>query len=105
MGDNPTGYTVKPDALDGVTTALGNVATDLTNANQAYTAQKPSQSADFGEFGVDQAWSGFDTNWGQELHVTQRAVGELVQKMSATSANYRAAETKVTASLSPKQAR
>ncbi|MFF2548157.1 hypothetical protein ACFVUY_37145 [Kitasatospora sp. NPDC058063] len=61
-------YTVQPDALDHVTTGLSNVATDLAPANQAYTAQKPYQSADFGEFGVDQAWAGFDTNWSQELH-------------------------------------
>lgn len=99
------GYTVQPDALDHVTTGLNNVATDLASANQTYTAQKPYQSADFGEFGVDQAWAGFDTNWGQELHVTQRAVAELVQKMSATSANYRAAETQAAASLTPAQTR
>lgn len=99
------GYTVQPDALDHVTTGLNNVATDLASANQAYTAQTLYQSADFGEFGVDQAWAGFDTNWDQELHVTQRAVTQLVQKMSATSANYRAAETKLAASLTPAQSR
>ncbi|TYC66318.1 hypothetical protein EH183_43090 [Streptomyces sp. CB01881] len=99
------GYTVQPDVLEHVTTGLNNVTTDLASANQAYTAQSLYQSADFGEFGVDQAWAGFDTNWDQELHVTQRAVAELVQKMSATTANYRAAETKVAASLTPAQAR
>ncbi|MFJ6618130.1 type VII secretion target [Kitasatospora sp. NPDC091335] len=99
------GYTVQPDALDHVNTALGNVATDLASANQAYTAQKLYQSADFGEFGVDLAWAGFDTNWDQELHVTQRAVTELVQKMTATSANYRAVESQLAASLTPAQAR
>ncbi|WP_030231491.1 type VII secretion target [Streptomyces sp. NRRL S-350] len=99
------GYTVQPVALDHVTTALDNVATDLASANQAYTAQKLYQSADFGEFGVDQAWAGFDTDWSQELHVTQRALAELAQKMSATSANYRAAETKIAASLTPAQSR
>ncbi|MFD4661544.1 hypothetical protein ACFWP2_38725 [Kitasatospora sp. NPDC058444] len=54
---------------------------------------------------MDQAWAGFDTNWSQELHVTQRAVAELVQKMSATSANYRAAESTVAGSLTPAQSR
>ncbi|MET8544363.1 hypothetical protein ABZW03_27530 [Kitasatospora sp. NPDC004799] len=104
MSDS-VGYTVQPDALDHINTALNNVATDLASANQAYTAQKLYQSADFGEFGVDRAWAGFDTNWDQELHVTQRAVAELVQKMSATSANYRAAEAKIAASLAPAQSR
>ncbi|MFI8456016.1 hypothetical protein [Kitasatospora sp. NPDC085464] len=99
------GYTVQPDALEHVTTALNNVATDLATANQSYTAQTPVQSADFGEFGVDQAWAGFDTNWSQELHVTQRAVAQLVQKMSATNANYRAAESTLAASLTPAQSR
>ncbi|MFE4972932.1 hypothetical protein ACFRAR_12550 [Kitasatospora sp. NPDC056651] len=99
------GYTVQPDALDHVTAGLDNVATDLDSANQAYTAQKVYQGADFGEFGVDQAWAGFDGNWSQELHVTQRAVAELVQKMAATSANYRAAETMAVASLTPAQSR
>ncbi|MEU4119604.1 hypothetical protein AB0F71_34545 [Kitasatospora sp. NPDC028055] len=105
MGDQPTGYTVHPDALDGVTAALGNVATDLTSAGQAYTAKAVHPAADFGEFGVDQAWSGFDTKWAQELQVTQRAVTELVQKMSTTSANYRAAETKVATEMTPAGAR
>jgi uncharacterized protein YukE len=61
----------------------------------------PYISTDFGEFGMDQAWSGFDSNWSQELHVTQRAVDELVQKVSATNANYRAADAKVAGSMTP----
>jgi hypothetical protein len=101
VGDKPGGYTVQPDALDGVAGALGKVATDLSSANQSYTAQKPYVSTDFGEFGMDQAWSGFDSNWSQELHVTQRAVDELVQKVSATNANYRAADAKVAGSMAP----
>ncbi|MFF2149448.1 type VII secretion target [Kitasatospora sp. NPDC058190] len=101
VGDKPVGYTVQPDVLDGVAGALGQVATDLASANQSYTAQKPYVSTDFGEFGMDQAWSGFDSNWSQELHVTQRAVEELVQKVSATTANYRAVEAKLSKSMTP----
>ncbi|MFD8706410.1 type VII secretion target [Kitasatospora sp. NPDC059648] len=101
VGDKPGGYTVQPDALDGVAGAPGKVAADLASANQSSTAQKPYVSTDSGEFGTDLAGSGFDSNWSQELHVTQRAVDELVQKVSATNANYRAAEAEAGASMTP----
>ncbi|MBV6700209.1 hypothetical protein KV557_24410 [Kitasatospora aureofaciens] len=104
MADKPGGYTVQLDALDGVVGALHNVATDLASANLAYTAQVCYVSTAFGEFGMDQAWATFDGNWSQELHVTQRAVDELVQKVSTTSGNYRAAEAKLAASMTPGRA-
>lgn len=101
MGDQPQGYTVHLDGLDGLAGTLGQVATDLSSANLAYTSQTLYQSADFGEGGMDQAWAGFDTNWEKELHVTQRALAELVQKVSDTGANYRTAEKEAAGQLTP----
>ncbi|MFJ9694755.1 hypothetical protein [Kitasatospora sp. NPDC101183] len=99
MGDQSTGYTVNLDGLERIKGSLGAVVKDLSEANGTYTAQKPYVSTDFGEFGVDQAWATFDTNWSKELHVTRRAVDELVQKVAATGANYRAAENRNATSL------
>ncbi|MGW3046192.1 hypothetical protein ACWC9T_40910 [Kitasatospora sp. NPDC001159] len=97
------GYTVQPDALHGVAEALNDVATDLTSADLAYTGLVTYEAAAFGECGMDQAWSNFDGNWGKELHLTQRAVAELAQKMFTTTGNHRAADAQVAASMIPQQ--
>ncbi|MER7672454.1 type VII secretion target [Kitasatospora sp. NPDC096128] len=104
MTDKLTEYTVQPDALDGVATALANVAADLSSADLAYLGQVTYDASAFGEFGMDQAWSSFDGNWSKELHITQRAVTELAQKVSRTSGNYRAAEAKAASSMTPARA-
>ncbi|HJD80943.1 type VII secretion target [Kitasatospora aureofaciens] len=104
MADKLTEYTVQPDALDQVATALDNVATDLSSADLAYAGQVTYDSSAFGEFGMDQAWSAFDSNWSKELHITRRAVAELAGKVSRTSGNYRAAEARVASSMTPERA-
>ncbi|MFJ9840079.1 hypothetical protein ACIRYZ_06345 [Kitasatospora sp. NPDC101155] len=47
MGDKPEGYTVHLDGLDGLAGMLGQVATDLSSANQVYTSQTWYQSIRF----------------------------------------------------------
>ncbi|MFB7619690.1 hypothetical protein [Kitasatospora sp. NPDC056181] len=104
MADQQGGYTVQPDALDGTTGTRHNVATDLAPANPTYAAQACGMSTAFGEYGADQAWASFDSNWSQEPHVTPRAVDDLVQKVSTTGSNHRAADAEVAASMTPGRA-
>ncbi|WP_266291725.1 hypothetical protein [Kitasatospora sp. NBC_01287] len=85
--------------MDAVAGQLSQVSADLQQAVGAYTAPVCYAASVFGEFGMDQAWSGFDTDWAAELTVTQRAVAELSSNVTATTANYRAAEATVAGSL------
>jgi hypothetical protein len=98
-GGGSTGYQVDLQAMDAVAGSLGQVSADLQKATTAYTAPVCYTSSAFGEFSMDQAWSAFDTNWAAELRVTQRAVDELHQNFSTTTANYRTTEATVTRSL------
>jgi uncharacterized protein YukE len=98
-GGGSTGYQVDTQAMDAVAGSLGQVSGDLQKASAAYTAPVCYNSSVFGEFGVDQAWNTFDMDWAAELKVTQRAVDELQQNVTTTTANYRTAESAVTASL------
>ncbi|AUY48956.1 MULTISPECIES: type VII secretion target [Streptomycetaceae] len=95
------GYGVSLAGLSGVGDQLGKTATDIAAAKAAYAGSVCYASTAFGEFGMDQAWAAFDTAWSKEITVTQRALDELSQKMSATTQNYRNAEKAVTASLVP----
>jgi hypothetical protein len=95
MGISSDGFRVHTEALDQVTGQLGQVATDLAACSSDYTDPSCYALSDFGEFGMDQAWYGFDTNWSREVQVTVDAMNELVQKLTATNANYRTADAAV----------
>ncbi|MEY9946108.1 type VII secretion target [Kitasatospora sp. GAS1066B] len=98
-GGGPGGYQVHPQAMDAVAGQLSQVAADLQQAESSYNAPVCYAGSAFGEFGMDQAWEKFDTDWGAEIRVTQRAVAELNQNLTSTTANYRAAEATVAGSL------
>ncbi|MGV9264581.1 type VII secretion target [Kitasatospora sp. NPDC003701] len=100
-GGGGDGYGVSVAGLSGVTEALNKTATDIATAKTAYAGSVCYAATAFGEFGMDSAWSAFDSAWSKEITVTQRALDELSQKMSTTTANYRNAEKAVTASLVP----
>ncbi|MCG6495987.1 type VII secretion target [Kitasatospora sp. A2-31] len=95
------GYSVNVAGLHGVSEALSKTATDIAEAKTAYAGGLCYASTAFGEFGMDHAWSSFDQNWSKEIDVTQRALDELAQKMSTTTANYRNTEKALAASLAP----
>ncbi|MDY0810906.1 type VII secretion target [Kitasatospora purpeofusca] len=95
------GYHVNVGGLNGVAEQLGRTAADIAEARTAYAGSVCYASTAFGEFGVDRAWSSFDTAWSKEIGVTQRALDELSQKMAATTANYRDTEHAVASGLVP----
>ncbi|MFB7377311.1 type VII secretion target [Kitasatospora purpeofusca] len=97
----PDGYRVNVAGLNGVAEQLGRTATDIAEAKTAYAGSVCYASTAFGEFGVDRAWSSFDSAWSKEIGVTQRALEELSQKMATTTANYRNTEHAVASGLVP----
>ncbi|WP_406206618.1 type VII secretion target [Kitasatospora sp. NBC_01560] len=100
-GAGGDGYSVSLAGLSGVSDQLGKTATDIAAAKAAYAGSVCYASTAFGEFGMDQAWSAFDTAWSKEITVTQRALDELSQKMSTTTQNYRNTEKAIASALVP----
>ncbi|WP_406111700.1 type VII secretion target [Kitasatospora purpeofusca] len=95
------GYHVNVGGLNGIAEQLGRTATDIAQARTAYAGSVCYASTAFGEFGMDRAWSSFDSAWSKEIGVAQRALEELSQKMATTTANYRDTEHTVTSALVP----
>ncbi|MFB7665304.1 hypothetical protein ACFC1R_15320 [Kitasatospora sp. NPDC056138] len=99
LGSGQAGYGVHLDMMDQMAGQLHQVSTDLAGATSAYTAPVCYAKSDFGEFGVDDAWQAFDSAWAQEIALAQKAVDELVQQVTQTTANYRTAEANVASSV------
>jgi hypothetical protein len=92
MGQTTDGFGVHTGALDQVAGQLGKVAGDLATVSSDYVDPLCYTLGDFGEFGMDQAWYAFDTDWSREIQLTVDAMNELVRKVTASNANYRTAD-------------
>jgi hypothetical protein len=78
------GVQVDPAGLGGVAGQLGWAYVDFDAAITEYAGTACYRKADFGELGVDTAWSNFDGAWAGEVDVLDEAIVELIQKVDVT---------------------
>jgi hypothetical protein len=94
-----TGFGVDPAALAGVSGQIGKAYDDVGGAVADFRASEGLSPEVLGDFGVGDAWAGFNAAWSNELDVTRAALAELVGKVSATAQRYEENEAAIIASV------
>lgn len=90
------GFTVDAVQLNEVARQLGRAYDDMNTALANYGGASCYDASAFGDFGMRDAWSGFDSNWAGELSTISQAIDELSTKVVATTNNYTSTEGGVT---------
>ncbi len=92
-------FQVDPASLSGAAGQLGQAYDDMNTAIAYYASAGTSAPAAFGDFGMADAWSSFDSAWSDELSVTAAALQELSQKVAASSVVYTHNESRTVSSF------
>ncbi|HEV2639858.1 MAG TPA: hypothetical protein VGX23_32295 [Actinocrinis sp.] len=98
-GGSGSGYQVDPASLAGVAGQIGQAYDDYNTVIVDYLGSACYSEGIFGDPGVGQAWTAFNSAWGDELSVTSEALGEAAQKISAALQQYQSAEHAITGAL------
>ncbi|HEY3867797.1 MAG TPA: hypothetical protein VGM10_05585 [Actinocrinis sp.] len=94
-----SGFQVDPASLSGVAGQLGRVYDDYNTVIADFYDSLCYSADAFGDSGVGQAWTAFNTAWGSELSVDSDALAEAVRKVSTSAQLYQETEDNVTAAV------
>jgi hypothetical protein len=83
-----SGFAVDPAELKGAAGQLGQAYDDFDTAITDYGGSVCYDPAAFGDFGLGDAWSAFNSAWASEMSVTSAAIAEMINKINTTSDNY-----------------
>jgi uncharacterized protein YukE len=87
-----SGFQVDPAELKGAAGQLGRAHDDMNVAITDYDGSVCTAPAAFGDFGMADAYSAFNSAWSAELSVTSEAIDELATKVTTTADNYQASD-------------
>ncbi len=87
-------FAVDRAGLDEAIGQLSRASQDFSVLIKDYEGTACYAPSAFGEFGVDGAWSAFNSAWDAELRQTGEALTELIQDVQAASVGYRGSDVR-----------